>query len=270
MTERPPNIISKDSINRLLKDVKQVMKNPLTDHGIYYVHDDEDILKGYAMIVGPSETPYFGGYYFFKFNYGTDYPYSPPTVTYHTNDGNVRFNPNLYINGKVCISILNTWRGEPWTSCQTISTILLTLCTLLCKTPIVNEPGFTINNADNIPYTDIIYYSNIKVAMCEMIQQKPGVFPSEFRMFLPYMKENFLKNYESILSFLNVKKEVKSFFIKTKIYSMTTFINYFQLYKTYIQCYESLITDESLTVDESSESLTVDESLITDASLTSK
>lgn len=243
MTETLP-IISKESINRLLKDVKQIMKNPLTDNGIYYVHDDEDILKGYAMIVGPSDTPYFGGYYFFKFTFGVDYPYTPPIVTYHTNDGNVRFNPNLYINGKVCISILNTWRGEQWTSCQTISTILLTLCTLLCKNPIVNEPGITINNADNIPYTDIICYNNIKVAICEMIQQKNSVFPSDFRMFLPYMKENFLKNYESILSFLETKKELKSFFIKTKIYSMTVFINYSQLYKTYVQCYESLINAE--------------------------
>ena len=50
--------ISKDTINRLLKDVKQIMKNPLYDNGIYYQHDEEDMLKGYALIVGPSDTPY--------------------------------------------------------------------------------------------------------------------------------------------------------------------------------------------------------------------
>ena len=60
--------ISKDAITRLLKDVRQMLKHPLTDNNIYYIHDDTDILKGYALIIGPSDTPYFGGYYFFEFN----------------------------------------------------------------------------------------------------------------------------------------------------------------------------------------------------------
>ena len=33
-------------------------------------------------------------------------------LTYLTNDGNTRFHPNLYRNGKVCLSVLNTWRGK--------------------------------------------------------------------------------------------------------------------------------------------------------------
>jgi ubiquitin-protein ligase len=56
--------ISKETISRLLKDVKGIMKNPnhLKENGIYYIHDEIDILKGYAMIVGPKDTPYFGGF----------------------------------------------------------------------------------------------------------------------------------------------------------------------------------------------------------------
>ena len=107
--------ITKGTVNRLLKDVKQIILNPLTENGIYYIHDDEDMLKGYALIIGPSETPYFSGYYFFELNYPVDYPHSPPKVKYLTNGNNVRFNPNLYKCGKVCISLLNTWRGEQWT-----------------------------------------------------------------------------------------------------------------------------------------------------------
>lgn len=45
-------VITRDTINRLLKDVKQIMKNPLTTNGIYYIHDEADMLNGYAMIVG--------------------------------------------------------------------------------------------------------------------------------------------------------------------------------------------------------------------------
>ena len=229
--------ISKETIHRLLKDVRQIMKSPLIDNGIYYVHDDEDILKGYAMIVGPSDTPYFSGFYFFKLQYTADYPYSPPVVTYHTNDGVVRFNPNLYTNGKVCVSILNTWRGEQWSSCQTITTILLTLCTLFIKNPIVNEPGLTISNPDCEPYNSIIRYSNINVAICDMIQQK-NIFLQEFKVFYPYMKEHFLKNYDSILAILLKEKDknIPPFVISTRIYSMNILIDYKKLYNKFIEC----------------------------------
>ena len=198
--------ISKETIQRLLKDVKEIMKNPLIENGIYYVHDDEDMMKGYAMIVGPSDTPYFGGFYFFKLSYPSDYPHSPPVVTYHTNGDNVRFNPNLYKCGKVCVSILNTWRGEQWTSCQSISTVLLTLCTLLCKDPILNEPGITEKHKDFLNYTKIIEYKNIELAFLRMIRQERGYFLSEFNIFYPYMKEHFDKNVEAISLFITKKK----------------------------------------------------------------
>ena len=152
--------ISKEAINRLLKDVRQIMKHPLTDNNIYYMHDDDDILKGYALIIGPSDTPYFGGNYLFEINYPPDYPHSPPKVKYCTNGEKVRFNPNLYICGKVCVSLLNTWRGEQWTSCQSISSVLLTLCSLLCENPLLNEPGVTSSHLDIKNYNKIIEYSN--------------------------------------------------------------------------------------------------------------
>ena len=84
------------------------------------------MLVGYALIIGPKDTPYAYGNFLFKFLFPYDYPHTPPKVTYHTNDGYTRFNPNLYKSGKVCISLLNTWKGEQWTGCQTIKSILLT------------------------------------------------------------------------------------------------------------------------------------------------
>ena len=58
--------ISKNTMSRLIKDVRQILKNPLTENGIYYIHDDADMMKGYALIIGPEDTPYFGGNYFFS------------------------------------------------------------------------------------------------------------------------------------------------------------------------------------------------------------
>jgi len=227
-------VISKETINRLIKDVRQMIKNPLTDNGIYYIHDDEDMLKGYAMIVGPEDTPYFGGYYFFEFHFTSDYPYSPPKVVFYTNNGSVRFNPNLYVNGKVCLSLLNTWKGESWSSCQTISSILLVLCTTLCKNPMLNEPGITIKHVECSTYNSIIEYSNLNIAMCDMINKKTGIFPMQFVAFYPYMLEHFRKNYDIILKF--VESKIKdAFVLETRIYNMKELIDYNSLHAKLIK-----------------------------------
>lgn len=222
-------VISKETITRLLRDVKQIIKNPLTENGIYYIHDDTDMLKGYALIIGPSETPYFGGNYFFEFEYPRDYPHSPPKVKYWTNGQKIRFNPNLYTCGKVCVSLLNTWRGDQWTSCQTISTVLLTLCTLLCKNPLLNEPGVGKTHPDMEFYDEIVEYANIDIAICDIIEKKDGVYMPFFDNFYPFVKENFIKNYDKLVEFAekknsDFKNTVVNF--KTSFYSMNVNVDY--------------------------------------------
>jgi ubiquitin-conjugating enzyme E2 Z len=223
------SFISKETISRLLKDVKHILKNPLIDNGIYYIHDDIDMLKGYALIIGSSDTPYFGGNYFFELSYPIDYPHSPPKVKYCTNSNNIRFNPNLYVCGKVCVSLLNTWNGDQWTSCQTISTVLLTLCTLLCKNPLLNEPGVIKVHKDFDNYNEIIEFANLDIAICDIVNKKSSVFLPFFENFYPYVKDNFNKNYDKLMEFAieknkNFKSQIVNF--KTGYYSMNVNIDY--------------------------------------------
>jgi ubiquitin-protein ligase len=223
------SIIKKETVHRLLHDIKQIIKSPLTENGIYYIHDDTDMLTGYAMIVGPEDTPYFGGYYFFQLAYPTDYPHSPPKVTYCTNGLNVRFNPNLYTCGKVCVSLLNTWSGDQWTSCQTISTVLLTLCSLLCEKPLLNEPGITDTHTDMRNYNEIILFANLHTAVCDIVQKKPTVFKPFFELFYSNIKETFLKNAGKLAEVAERKNEAlsgKQAVLKTRIYSMVVTIDY--------------------------------------------
>jgi ubiquitin-protein ligase len=227
------SIVPKETIVRLVKDVKQLIKNPLTDNGIYYIHDDSDMMKGYVLIIGQPDTPYFGGNYFFELDYPVDYPHSPPKVTYWTNGDGIRFNPNLYKCGKVCISLLNTWRGDQWTSCQTISTVLLTLCTLLCKDPLLNEPGVNKGHEDLLRYTEIIEYSNIDIAVCNIIDKKTGYYVDFFDKFKPFIKENFIKNYDALLEFTSNKMTTdytKKKNVKCRLYNMSVDINYHQMF----------------------------------------
>lgn len=238
--------ISKETINRLVKDVKQIMKNPLTENGIYYVHHDSEMLQGYAMIIGPEDTPYFGGYYFFDITYPCDYPHSPPKIKYCTNGDNVRFNPNLYKCGKVCVSLLNTWRGDQWTSCQTISTVLLTLCTLLCKNPLLNEPGVTSGHNDLQKYNNIIEHANIKIAICDIINRKPSVFLDFFEMFYPYIKCNFIITHKKILEFVQNKATEfpEKQLITTNMYGLNHYIDYKLLHQNLIECIHLLVDSE--------------------------
>ena len=86
-----------------------------------------DLMK--ALICGASNTPYAHGCYEFDIFCDNNYPRDPPKMNLiTTGGGSVRFNPNLYACGKVCLSLLGTWRGsatENWD--PKLSTILQVL-----------------------------------------------------------------------------------------------------------------------------------------------
>jgi hypothetical protein len=129
----------------------------------------------------------------------------------------------------VCVSILNTWRGDQWTSCQTISTVLLSLCTLLCKDPLLNEPGVIASHKDNSNYTEIIEYSNLQIAVCDISMKKIGVYLPFFENFYCYVKENFNKNYNKLVEFAKKKHSEKykePQVLTTGYYSMNVKIDY--------------------------------------------
>lgn len=65
------------------------------------------------MIAGPDGTPYAGGLFEFDCLIPLEYPHKPPLMHLRTTGGGtVRFNPNLYNCGKVCLSLLGTWPGR--------------------------------------------------------------------------------------------------------------------------------------------------------------
>jgi ubiquitin-protein ligase len=218
-------VISKPTIQRLVKDIKFLKKNSLESHGIFYEHDENDMMTGRALIIGPQNTPYFGGNYFFKLQFPDDYPFRPPWVTFCTNGDRIRMNPNLYVNGKVCISILNTWRGEQWSSCQSISSVLLALQTLFVADPFSNEPGITRSHREFENYTKIIEYKNIDLAVLKMVTKTEPYYMNEFDCFDHQVKEMFLKNASALKEFIK-EKEREVQWLSHSFYSMHCEIDY--------------------------------------------
>lgn len=65
------------------------------------------------MIMGSKDTPYSNGSFTFDVYCDDSYPNNPPKMLITTTGaGKIRFNPNLYSCGKVCLSLLGTWRGS--------------------------------------------------------------------------------------------------------------------------------------------------------------
>jgi hypothetical protein len=108
----------------------------------------------------------------------------------------------------------------------------LTLCTLLCNNPLLNEPGVTPSHNDNKPYNEIIEFANLDIAVCDIVTKKNGIYAPFFEHFYPFVKENFIKNYDKLLEiarnkFLNNASKV----VRTGYYSMCVNIDYDNIIK---------------------------------------
>lgn len=193
------------NIKRILIDVKEVL-NDKTLINIYYTPDENSINKGYALIIGTKGTPYEYGNFFFELYFPDNYPFSPPKVTYITNDGYTRFHPNLYINGYVCLSILNTWPGEKWSSCQSLRTILITLSSIFDNNPLLYEPAVSLNHPDICNYNSIIKYKKYQITLLKYLDIEN--IPENFKVFYDKIKESFLTNYNYLLNDINIQNDV--------------------------------------------------------------
>jgi hypothetical protein len=93
---------------------------------------------------------------------------------------------------------------------------------------LLNEPGVSKIHTDMKNYTDIIEYSNINVAVCDIINKKKGVYIDFFGNFDSFIKENFIKNYDKILSFCEKKNKefINKPIITTGFYNMRIKIDY--------------------------------------------
>lgn len=64
-----------------------------------------------VLIKGPAATPYEDGLFAFDVHLPADFPSVPP-VFHYLSFCSERLNPNLYEDGKVCVSLLGTWTGK--------------------------------------------------------------------------------------------------------------------------------------------------------------
>jgi ubiquitin-protein ligase len=228
------------AMKRILSDVKSIIEHPLEDNGIYYKHDEENMLRGYCLFIPTETSPYQYGNYMFTIDFPENYPYSPPVMKFFTNNGYTRFHPNFYKNGKVCLDILNSWRGEEWTSCNTLSSILINISPLFNSQALLNEPGISmLNNKKMIEdYDTCITYQNFKTAIFEVLDSSSASKSKRFGdisfIFRDVIKREYEKNKGLIKESINNHAKSKSGTnrsIELSIYKMREDIDYLELLK---------------------------------------
>ncbi|KAF9481960.1 hypothetical protein BDN70DRAFT_875580 [Pholiota conissans] len=138
-----------------------------------------DIIK--ALVTGPEGTPYQNGCYLFDIFLGPSYNQSPPSVKYMTtNGGKFRFNPNLYADGKVCLSLLGTWQGPGWVAGRsTLLQVLISIQSMiLCDEPYLNEPAWAQagGTPPSMAYSANVRRMVVKTAMLGNLKNPPEPF----------------------------------------------------------------------------------------------
>lgn len=208
--------MSQNTPKRLGKEIQDAKSHIMEQEGIFYEFDEANMMLGKAMIVGPEETPYEGCLLCFDIRYPYDYPFSSPKVSIITSDGVTRFHPNLYVEGKVCLSILGTWRGPSWAPVMTISTVLNTIQSLLEANPIVNEPGhetLRLDGADRRArdYAELVRFRLVAHTFHGLHSWKRGIIPPVWRGFEDVLAEHgdrFLRDIIRIIEREAIKGDV--------------------------------------------------------------
>ncbi|RLN24641.1 ubiquitin-conjugating enzyme E2 7 isoform X2 [Panicum miliaceum] len=119
----------------LQKQLRDLAKHPVDGFSAGLV-DDSNVFEWQVTIIGPPETLYDGGYFNAIMSFPQNYPNSPPSVRFTSE----MWHPNVYPDGRVCISILHPPGEDPngyelaserWTPVHTVESIVLSIISML-------------------------------------------------------------------------------------------------------------------------------------------
>ena len=115
--------------------------------------DRLDLIR--VLIIGAETTPYNLAPFVIDFQFPEEFPKVPPNAHFHSwTNGLGRINPNLYEDGKICLSLLGTWSGEgkneEWS--ETGSSMLQVIVSLLGLV-LVKEPYYSKCQPTGFPFT---------------------------------------------------------------------------------------------------------------------
>jgi ubiquitin-protein ligase len=194
-----------------LKELK-TLNDCLPEEVTVFVAEEHPNYLIAVFSISNQDSPYFGGMWIFHIMIPESYPAVSPKMQFMTTGyGTVTFNPNLYKCGKICLSLLGTWGGEPWdpkTSNlnQALSSILFLIFT---DEPYYNEAGYNserrLGNRRSLAYNGAIIGNMICYGILDHL-----IKPHPVKEIYQHIYNYFEGNWESMKVILKNKIEFHS------------------------------------------------------------
>jgi len=159
----------------LAKQLAEFEDEPV--EGFYCQADESNIFKWDVWIEGPKDTYYEGGVFKARLEFPTDFPLNPPKLYFISEF----WHPNVYKDGKVCISILHPPgpddmsgedESERWLPTRSISTIILSLISIF-SAPNFSSPA-NIDASVELRKNPEQYAARVKRLVEKSLKEKPA------------------------------------------------------------------------------------------------
>lgn len=177
------------------------------ESSVFFRASESNVSFCQMLIIPCDGTPYASGCFLFDVCFPTNYPLVPPLVNLQTTGkGSVRFNPNLYNCGKVCLSLLGTWsganQGEQWNpGLSTMFQVALSIQSLIfVPQPYFNEPGYeaTMGTPEgdkrSKAYNEERQKATVRWAIIDMLENPPKPFKEVVINHFKMSKDRVIKN----------------------------------------------------------------------------
>lgn len=121
------------ALRRLQTEYRQLQKESEYFYSIQL--NENNIFIWDVLLFGPPDTLFEGGIFKCQFKFSSQYPNKPPEFKFITD----LYHPNIYPDGKVCISILHEgedqWGyehiSERWNPSHSVNSILMSILSML-------------------------------------------------------------------------------------------------------------------------------------------
>ncbi|KAI8642119.1 ubiquitin-conjugating enzyme/RWD-like protein [Parasitella parasitica] len=171
--------------NILQRQFKELSRNPVPGFAVDLKEDN--IFEWEVALIGSPKTIYEGGYFKATMAFPVDYPFNPPTFRFN----NTFYHPNVYPDGRLCISILHPPGEDPvsgekaeerWNPTQSVESVLVSIISLLA------DP-----NCSSPANVDVAYRKNreaFEAIVKKQVEDSKKDIPNGFRM--PTSEQDFM------------------------------------------------------------------------------
>jgi ubiquitin-protein ligase len=160
------------ALRRLRSEYEEWLKENKTDKPqCYSIYPDEtNFFNWKVMLFLPDDTIFEGHILNCSITFSNSYPNKPPIIIFENNKSFIH--PNIYKDGKICISILHEGideteyenQSERWNPSHSVDSILISIISVLCEPNLespANLDAAILWRNDLTSYKKLVYESMI-------------------------------------------------------------------------------------------------------------